>query len=89
MSIDFRNTEPFHDHVREAIVFIGKYGPRKIRCSISADALTQRFGATGASLSELFDAFLPNREAIEAAASRKFEQMGRNVDAVVLRPRDF
>lgn len=89
MSIDFRDTEPFHDHVRETIVFIGRYGTRRIRCAISIDALKERFGATGNSLAELFDAFLPNQAAIQEAASRKFRDVGRNVDAVLLRPRDF
>lgn len=89
MSIDFRKTEPFHDHIRRSIVFIGHYGDKRVRCAISAEALKERFGALGDSGPELFDAFLPNRTVIEQAASRKFDEIGRFVDAVLLRPRDF
>lgn len=88
MSIDFRKTEPFYE-VRGNIVFFGTYGPKRVRCSVSAEVLKERFGAKGDSAAELFEVFLPNQSAIEEAASRKFAEMGRHVDAVVLRLRDL
>jgi hypothetical protein len=87
-SIDFRQTEPFYE-VRGNIVLFGNYGQKRVRCSISAEVLKERFGAKGDSAAELFEAFLPNQPLIEEAFSRKFGEMGRHVDAVVLRLRDL
>ena len=86
-SIDFRKTEPFYE-VRGNIVLLGTYGQKRVRCSISAEVLKERFGAKGDSAAELFEVFLPNQALIEEAFSRKFGEMGRHVDAVVLRLRD-
>jgi hypothetical protein len=87
-SIDFRKTEPFYE-VRGNIVMLGSYGTKRVRCSISAEVLKERFGAKGDSAAELFEVFLPNQAAIEEAFSRKFAEMGRHVEAVVLRSRDL
>jgi hypothetical protein len=87
-SIDFRKTEPFYE-VRGNIVLFGNFGQKRVRCSISAEVLKERFGAKGDSAAELFEAFLPNQPLIEEAFSRKFGEMGRHVDAVVLRLRDL
>lgn len=89
MEIDFHDTEPFHDYVRQSIVFIGRYGTKRVRCAISAEALQERFGATGNTHAALFKAFTANHAAIEQAASRKFAAMGGNFTAILLHPRDF
>ena len=87
-SIDFRKTEPFYE-VRGNIVMLGTYGGKRIRCTISAEVLKARFGAQGDTAAELFEVFLPNQALIEEAFSKKFAEMGRHVEAVVLRIRDL
>ena len=89
MDIDFRDTEAFHDYVRGSIVFIGRYGSKRVRCAISAETLQECFGAEKNTHAALFKAFTSNQAAIEEAASRKYEAMGGNFTAVQLRSRDF
>ena len=89
MAIDFSDTEAFHDYLRESVVFIGRCGPRRVRCAISAEALQECFGAAANTPAALFKAFTPNRILIEETASRKYESLGGNASAVLLRPRDF
>ena len=89
MEIDFQDTEAFHDYVRQAIVFIGRCGTKRVRCAISAEALQERFGATANTYAALFKAFSSNHAAIEEAASRKFAAMGGNFTAIQLNARDF
>ena len=87
-SIDFSKTEPFYE-VRGNIVMLGTYSGKRVRCSISGAVLKERFGAQGDSAAELFEVFLPNQALIEEAFSKKFAEMGRHVEAVVLRTRDL
>jgi hypothetical protein len=78
------------DGFRDVVAFPAEDGDTKapVSCAISDQTLRERFGADVTNVTSLLQAFRRHREAIERAASSKYDSLGKP-DFVVLFSNDF
>ncbi len=69
------------------VAFEASVNGRDVWCSVSLDALNERFGNAGTSSHDLVGTFEANRAQIERAAARVLERNGGS--SVELEPGDF
>lgn len=77
MDITFPGATPVYQGDEPALVFEAIAGGERVRCTISAEALKDHFGAASSREDDLQRAFERNRAAIEGAAEQLLTSVGR------------